>query len=201
MLFPTESLLQMKGISTSYLNSITGYHWPWVCPGEANGNLLQYSCLENPMDRGAWWAIAHGVAKNQTQLSTAQHWVPLAINVKSGKNVQLLILSWGTCVNLSADFARCPPCTVPGHEEILFQPDLFAGPLSAEWYIPQSPFCGDALHTVWGPRKTATSWHLCDQWEIHTSFLSVPNGRKAGYSPSLFSWPCNSLQFSFSLLR
>ena len=56
MLFPTESLLQMKGISTSYLNSITGYHWPWVCPGEANGNLFQYSCLENSMGRGAWRA-------------------------------------------------------------------------------------------------------------------------------------------------
>ena len=32
-------------------------------PGEGNGNTLQYSCLENPMDRGAWWAIVHGVAK------------------------------------------------------------------------------------------------------------------------------------------
>ena len=31
-------------------------------PGEGNGNLLQYSCLENPMDRGAWWATVHGVA-------------------------------------------------------------------------------------------------------------------------------------------
>ena len=39
-------------------------------PGEGNGNPLQYSCLENPMDRGAWWAIVHGVAKSQTQLST-----------------------------------------------------------------------------------------------------------------------------------
>ena len=29
-------------------------------PGEGNGNPLQYSCLENPMDRGAWWAIVHG---------------------------------------------------------------------------------------------------------------------------------------------
>ena len=29
------------------------------CPGEGNGNPLQYSCLENPMDRGAWWAIVH----------------------------------------------------------------------------------------------------------------------------------------------
>ena len=35
-------------------------------PGEGNGNPLQYSCLENPMDRGAWWATVHGVAKTQT---------------------------------------------------------------------------------------------------------------------------------------
>ena len=38
-------------------------------PGEGNGNLLQYSCLENRMGRGAWWATVHGVAKSQTQLS------------------------------------------------------------------------------------------------------------------------------------
>ena len=37
--------------------------------GEGNGNPLQYSCLENPMDGGAWYAIVHGVAKSQTQLS------------------------------------------------------------------------------------------------------------------------------------
>ena len=35
-------------------------------PGEGNGNLLLYSCLVNPMDRGAWWATVHRVAKNQT---------------------------------------------------------------------------------------------------------------------------------------
>ena len=38
-------------------------------PGEGNGNPLQYSCLENPMDGGAWWATVHGVAKSQTLLS------------------------------------------------------------------------------------------------------------------------------------
>ena len=38
-------------------------------PGEGNGNLLQYSCLENPMDGGAWKATVHGVAKSQTRLS------------------------------------------------------------------------------------------------------------------------------------
>ena len=32
-------------------------------PGEGDGNLLQYSCLGNPMDRGAWWAALHGVVK------------------------------------------------------------------------------------------------------------------------------------------
>ena len=38
-------------------------------PGEGNGNPLEYSCLENPINRGAWRATGHGVAKSQTQLS------------------------------------------------------------------------------------------------------------------------------------
>ena len=38
-------------------------------PGEGNGTPLQYSCLENPMEGGAWWAAAYGVAKSQTRLS------------------------------------------------------------------------------------------------------------------------------------
>ena len=38
-------------------------------PGEGNGNPLQYSCLENPMDRGAWQTTVHGVAKSGTRLS------------------------------------------------------------------------------------------------------------------------------------
>ena len=47
--------------------------------GEGNGTPLQYSCLVNPMDGGAWWAAVHGVAKSRTQLSdfslfTFMHW-------------------------------------------------------------------------------------------------------------------------------
>ena len=38
-------------------------------PGEVNGKPLQYSCLGNPMDRRAWWATVHGVAKSRTRLS------------------------------------------------------------------------------------------------------------------------------------
>ena len=37
--------------------------------GDGNGTPLQYSCLENPMDRGAWWAAVHGVARGRTRLS------------------------------------------------------------------------------------------------------------------------------------
>ena len=40
--------------------TLIGHH----LPGERNGNVLQYSCLENPIDRGAWWAIVHRVAKS-----------------------------------------------------------------------------------------------------------------------------------------
>ena len=42
---------------------------PGSYPGEENGDPLQYSCLENPVDRGAWWATVHGVAGSRTRLS------------------------------------------------------------------------------------------------------------------------------------
>ena len=44
---------------------------PWVgrFPGGEHGNLLQYSCQENPMGRGAWWATVRGVTKSQTRLN------------------------------------------------------------------------------------------------------------------------------------
>ena len=47
-------------------------------PGGGHGNPLQYSCLENPRDRGAWWTTVHGVAQSQTWLSERQtQWQPL----------------------------------------------------------------------------------------------------------------------------
>ena len=51
---------------------------PGLPIGEGNGNPLQYSCLENPKDGGAWWALVHGVAMSRTRLSdftfTFMHW-------------------------------------------------------------------------------------------------------------------------------
>ena len=46
-----------------------GFDSKLISIGEGNGNPLQYSCLENPMDRGAWWATVHGVAKSWIGLS------------------------------------------------------------------------------------------------------------------------------------
>ena len=48
--------------------------------GEGNGNPLQYSCLENPMDGGAWGATVHGVAKSRTRLSDLTHSLTLMTN-------------------------------------------------------------------------------------------------------------------------
>ena len=47
--------------------------WSGKSPGGGHGNPHQYSCLENPMGRGAWWATVHSVSKSQTWLSTHTH--------------------------------------------------------------------------------------------------------------------------------
>ena len=51
-------------------------------PGEGNGNPLQYSCLENPMDRGAWRATVHRVAKSQTRLSNFTFFLSFTLMLK-----------------------------------------------------------------------------------------------------------------------
>ena len=64
--FPGGSEGKASAYSAGDLGSIPG---SGRSPGEGNGNPVQYSCLENPMDRGAWWATVHGIAKSQTRLS------------------------------------------------------------------------------------------------------------------------------------
>ena len=57
-------------LSVGVAQSQTGLKrlWMHTCVGEGNGHPLQYSCLENPRDRGAWWAAIYGVAQSQTWL-------------------------------------------------------------------------------------------------------------------------------------
>ena len=63
--FPGGSEVKVSACNVGHLGSIPGLG---RSPGEGNGNPLQYFCLENPMDGGAWWATVHGVAKSQTWL-------------------------------------------------------------------------------------------------------------------------------------
>ena len=64
--FPGGSVVKNPTANTGDVGLIPGLG---RSAGEGNGTPLQYSCLENPMDGGAWWATVHGVAKSQTQLS------------------------------------------------------------------------------------------------------------------------------------
>ena len=70
--------MKMKTVAFASLMHFSSHHGGWstlryinasVLYGEGNGTPLQYSCLENPMDRGAWWAAVRGVAKSRTRLS------------------------------------------------------------------------------------------------------------------------------------
>ena len=65
-LYPGGSEVKASACNVGDLGSIPGLG---RSSGEGNGNPLQYSCLENPMDGGAWWATVHGVTKSQPRLS------------------------------------------------------------------------------------------------------------------------------------
>ena len=64
-----QRCINMFEIRYSMAAQLHFYAWAMLTPGGGNGNPLQYSCLENPMDGGAWYTAVHGVAKSQTRLS------------------------------------------------------------------------------------------------------------------------------------
>ena len=64
--FPSGSDSKESACNAGYPGSILGSR---RSPGEGNGNSFQYSCLENSMDRGAWWVTVHGVVNSQTWLN------------------------------------------------------------------------------------------------------------------------------------
>ena len=116
--FPGGSEVNASACNAGDLGSIPG---SGRSPGEGNGNPLQYSCLENPMDGGAWWATVHRVAKSQTRLSNFTHsltqtlagaaypgsWLLgyLALTVWSGPRVLLFSCSLGSALK---HLTSCP---------------------------------------------------------------------------------------------
>ena len=95
--------------------------------GEGNGNPLQYSCLENPMDRGAWWATVHGVAKSRTQLSDFSL-LPYAQKVQTTNSsffnwrinaLQCCVSLCSTTVYISHNYAYIPSLLTASHSPLI----------------------------------------------------------------------------------
>ena len=63
-------------------------------PGEGNGNPLQYSCLKNPMDTGAWWATAHRVTESDITEQLNHHDISVNNDVTVSKRLQPSNVSW-----------------------------------------------------------------------------------------------------------
>ena len=76
--FPRGSMIKNSLAAAGYSGSVPG---SGRSLGEGNGNPFQYSCLDNPMDREAWWIIIHGVAESQNQLSM-HTWSPVILMCK-----------------------------------------------------------------------------------------------------------------------
>ena len=83
------------------------------CLGGGNGNPLQYSCLGNPMDRGAWWATVHGVTKSQTRLSDLT------------TTARIAGLGWKGCL-----IFEYYPCRTPAY---CFQESCLESPLESDF--------------------------------------------------------------------
>ena len=113
---------------------------PFIVVGAGNGTPLQYSCLENPMDGGAWWAAVHGVVKSRTRLkrlssSSSSCWILCFVSVPWYRHVFLLE---GKCLlNVLIHALPCPP-QPPPHRHVT-------------WYCGDMVCCGVVWYAmVWG---------------------------------------------------
>ena len=98
--FPGGLEVKVSACNAGDLGSIPG---SGRSPGEGNGNPLQYSCLENPMDGRVWWATVHGVAKSRIRLS---HFTSLHFNRSRSAVVLFLFLPGPTFTCHSFEHAR-----------------------------------------------------------------------------------------------
>ena len=78
--------LQSMGLLELDTTERLAFHFSLSCTGEGNGNPLQCSCLENPKDRGAWWAAVYGVTQSRTRLKRL-----------SSSSTYICMCGWGLC--------------------------------------------------------------------------------------------------------
>ena len=134
--------------------------------GEGNGNPLQYSCLENSMDGGAWWAAVHGVTKSRTQLSDFTFFLSIvSFGEGNGNPLQSSCLesrmdgeAWGAAVS---GVAKCQ--TLLSNEHIHPTPRGFS--LGSSWALTSCGTASIALYctpfsSVSSIRLSASKGHL-----------------------------------------
>ena len=115
----------------------------WFCldiypgVGEGNGYTLQYSCLENPVDRGAWWAAVHGVAQNWTQLK----WLSMHACIGEENATHSGILAW----------------RIPGTREPGGLPSMESHRLRHDWNDLAVAEAVDAERWTWRPFRVPSS--------------------------------------------
>ena len=106
-------MISHKSLTTERLH----FHFSLSCIGEGNGNPLQCSCLENPRDRGAWWAAVSGVAQSQTRLKR--------LSSSSSK-----VYNWGLpCSTTDKE----PACQSKRHTRLGFNPWVRKNPWKRAW--------------------------------------------------------------------
>ena len=157
----------------------------WVFPhlGEGNGTPLQYSCLENPMGGGAWWAAVHGVAKSWTLLSDltftihfhalekemATHSSVLAWRIPGmGEPGWLLSMRSHRVGHYWSDLAAA------AFPHLTHQSSLFLAPILSLW---MNTFTFHQSHPWRGPGLVATFYHVMGHWtqaDIKT-FMCMPS--------------------------
>ena len=151
-------------------------------PGEGQGNPLQYSCLENPMDRGAWWATVHRVTKSQTQLKQLS-----SSNLAKVREQQ----SWGASGSYRADLSlpcglqplgKNLPVPLPG---ISLRAGFFSPWKNTERHMEEnnrykSSRNQNILSQVWLPLNgfwALVEWlvqtEMCFKCKVHTNFKDL----------------------------
>ena len=120
------------------------FHFSLSCTGEGNGNLLQYSCLENPRDGGAWWAATYGVAQSWTRLKQLSSSSNSNLQVQGNPNQPHVLISHYNRDNFKHSRGK-DQIEVKNASELYsltngFDPFLLTGTLLG-WFSPHS-FCG-----------------------------------------------------------
>ena len=132
---------------------------------EGNGTPLQYCCLENPMDRGAWWAAVHGVAKSQTRLSDFT-WTFHFHALEKEMVTHSSVLAW----------------RIPGMGEPGGLPSMGSHRVGLKWLSSSSnsndkfKFHMYIVHTVkqwelFTDHSTAVGNSLCYEWDVETLWM------------------------------